>query len=391
MKNLFKVNFIKSKFNFIRTGTTNFFKFNNYTFANIDRSTDSLFIEKLRKGDTLSNTEYLDLINLMKSNQDLLRDNKIRETLTNQLSNHISEIKEETLNDLTEILTSSDKLPSNKIIEMVNKRHEQLERSSSRGTANKTQDSSEYNNNSTTNQVSEERTEIFVSNLPYRITEQELGEVFSPFADVHACKIVLDRETGRSRGFAFVKFASSQIAREVAEKANNLEVQGRNIRVNVAEPKTRTSSSQPRNERNEEEREPRQRSTASSSSSRGSTEFSIFVGNLNFRTDERNLEDFFSDCGTVTGVRVPTSPEGRSRGFAFVTFDSQASMEAALRKNDMELDGRRVRLDLSSKSGGSSSSSSRSGDYRGGSSSSSSSYGRSRSQYNRRDNDDSDF
>lgn len=74
---------------------------------------------------------------------------------------------------------------------------------------------------------------IFVGNLPFKINEQELQNVFGKFGEITEIKIPTDRESGRARGFAFITFASQQAAQE-ALKVDGTEINERAIRVNMA-------------------------------------------------------------------------------------------------------------------------------------------------------------
>ena len=76
-----------------------------------------------------------------------------------------------------------------------------------------------------------------------------------------------------------------------------------------------------------------------------SEEYKAYVGNISFQSDENSIKDFFSDCGEVTDVKIITDREtGRSRGFGFVSFDSDASLEAAIGKSGSNLDGRELKI-----------------------------------------------
>ncbi len=79
-------------------------------------------------------------------------------------------------------------------------------------------------------------TSIYVGNLPWSITEEELSEMFASHGPVISAKIITDRDTGRSRGFAFV-----EMERENAQKAitslDGTAFGGRNLKVNEAQPK----------------------------------------------------------------------------------------------------------------------------------------------------------
>lgn len=74
---------------------------------------------------------------------------------------------------------------------------------------------------------------IYVGNLPYSVTEDEIREVFAPFGTVHSVKIVMDRETNRPRGFAFVDMDPDE-TRNAIKQVNGVEMGGRTLRVNEA-------------------------------------------------------------------------------------------------------------------------------------------------------------
>lgn len=77
---------------------------------------------------------------------------------------------------------------------------------------------------------------IYVGNLSYNIGDQELGDVFAQFGQVESARIVIDRESGRSKGFAFVEMTSEDEAQEAIAKLNGAELAGRNMNVSEAKP-----------------------------------------------------------------------------------------------------------------------------------------------------------
>jgi len=79
---------------------------------------------------------------------------------------------------------------------------------------------------------------MYVSNLGFHITEDELRKLFEPFGQVSSAKVITDRETGRSRGFGFVEMDSDSEAGEAMAKLNNKDIQGRVLSVTVAREKT---------------------------------------------------------------------------------------------------------------------------------------------------------
>ena len=78
---------------------------------------------------------------------------------------------------------------------------------------------------------------LYVGNLSYSASEDTLREVFGTYGEVSSVAVVMDRETGRSKGFGFVEFSSDQAAREAIEALNGKEIGGRVLKVNEARPR----------------------------------------------------------------------------------------------------------------------------------------------------------
>jgi RNA recognition motif-containing protein len=77
---------------------------------------------------------------------------------------------------------------------------------------------------------------IFVANLNYGITGEDLKEIFGEYGNVTSARVVTDRETRRSKGFGFVEIESDSDAQRAIEELNEASIKGRNIVVKVAEP-----------------------------------------------------------------------------------------------------------------------------------------------------------
>jgi RNA recognition motif-containing protein len=77
---------------------------------------------------------------------------------------------------------------------------------------------------------------LFVGNLPWRMTSDDLGNTFADHGEVLSARVVIDRETQRSRGFGFVEMDVDNVD-DVIEATNGLEVFGRPLRVNVSDEK----------------------------------------------------------------------------------------------------------------------------------------------------------
>jgi cold-inducible RNA-binding protein len=80
---------------------------------------------------------------------------------------------------------------------------------------------------------------IYVGNLSYGMSEDELREAFSAYGDVASVKILSDRETGRSRGFGFVEMPNQSEGEAAITQLNGKELGGRTLRVNEARPRER--------------------------------------------------------------------------------------------------------------------------------------------------------
>jgi RNA recognition motif-containing protein len=80
---------------------------------------------------------------------------------------------------------------------------------------------------------------IYVGNLSYGMSEQELRDAFSAYGDVASVKILTDRETGRSRGFGFVEMPNQSEGEAAITQLNGKELSGRVLRVNEARPRER--------------------------------------------------------------------------------------------------------------------------------------------------------
>ncbi len=75
---------------------------------------------------------------------------------------------------------------------------------------------------------------IYVSNLSFNTNDAELNELFSKFGEVSSAKVIMDRESGRSRGFGFVEMPNAEEGKDAMLGLNNKEVEGRAMSVSVA-------------------------------------------------------------------------------------------------------------------------------------------------------------
>lgn len=87
------------------------------------------------------------------------------------------------------------------------------------------QDNTQVNNN-----------KLYVGNLPYSITQEELQQLFGQYGEVTNVTLIIDKMSGRSKGFGFVEFAAADQAAAAAEAVNGQDLSGRALIVNVARP-----------------------------------------------------------------------------------------------------------------------------------------------------------
>jgi len=78
---------------------------------------------------------------------------------------------------------------------------------------------------------------IYVSNLPYRLSNEELRDIFAAYGEVSRVKIVKDKDTNRSKGFGFVEMPNDDEGKRAIAELNDKDVGGRALRVNEARPR----------------------------------------------------------------------------------------------------------------------------------------------------------
>lgn len=78
---------------------------------------------------------------------------------------------------------------------------------------------------------------IFISNLTYAITDADLNDLFGEYGEVSSAKVIMDRETRKSRGFGFVEMNDDELAKKAIEDLDRAEYDGRIINVKEASPR----------------------------------------------------------------------------------------------------------------------------------------------------------
>ena len=220
---------------------------------------------------------------------------------------------------------------------------ESQEENGAKATAKKEEESEEEKENDNNKKENEEELpenvyeELFVRNIGYNTTEEELADYFAKYGDVEVVKIVTDKNTGKSRGFGFLKFYEKKSAFEAMKDADNIIVGERNLQIRYS---------------NDKGSQMKGGNGGNNSAKKGPlTEFGIFVGNISYKCTENDLKKFFKDCGKVVDVRIAKKPDGKLKGFAHVDFETKEGMEKAVEKNGKELQGRALKIDQSTSGG----------------------------------------
>ena len=80
-------------------------------------------------------------------------------------------------------------------------------------------------------------TNLYVGNLSFRTTDDDLAQLFGQFGQVVSAKVIIDRETNRPRGFGFVEMAQAEEAQKAIEGLDQKDFMGRTLKVNLAKPR----------------------------------------------------------------------------------------------------------------------------------------------------------
>lgn len=188
---------------------------------------------------------------------------------------------------------------------------------------------------------------LFLGGLAFRAEEKDIRQLFEK-NDLEVSKVTVatDRETGKSKGYAFVELRDARQGDRAVRALTGQEICGRPITVEVKGGE-RGPRAMPGGgaDRGPEDR-PRD----------GGGDKRVFVGGVSVLCTDEILREKFAEVGEVVGARIVTDRDtGKPKGFAFVDFATAEDAQRALRKmNNVEICGRQVRVDLptNSKGGG---------------------------------------
>ncbi|CAE7203031.1 hypothetical protein CFE70_010538 [Pyrenophora teres f. teres 0-1] len=172
---------------------------------------------------------------------------------------------------------------------------------------------------------------LYIGNLYYEVTADQLKRVFSRFGEVESVKIVYDNR-GLSRGFGYVEFGNLADAQAAIDNLDMQVFEGRNMVVQYHQPKPNSMS----------------RSSAGSFEANTPSK-TLFIGNMSFEMSDKDLNDLFRDIRNVMDVRVAIDRRtGQPRGFAHADFIDVASATKAKEVlSEKIIYGRQLRIDYS--------------------------------------------
>eukprot|EP01083_Nonionella_stella_P106761 308387_1 len=183
---------------------------------------------------------------------------------------------------------------------------------------------------------------LYVGNLDYNTTEDDIREAFSPFGNIIKIFMPTDRETGRPRGFGFVEYDNRKDAEAAIAKMDSATLGSRNLRVNESKPRVERPAGGGFNG-----------AGGGGFNASGSADVKLYVGNLSYNTTEESLRESFAQSGEVTDCSLVTDREtGRPRGFGFITMPSADAQKAIQALNGQELDGRTLTVNEAQPPGG---------------------------------------
>ncbi|CAH8535060.1 unnamed protein product [Dicrocoelium dendriticum] len=148
------------------------------------------------------------------------------------------------------------------------------------------------------------KTNLIVNYLPPFMSQEEVKALFSSIGEVESCKLVREKSTGESLGYAFVKYIRAVDADKAIRTLNGLRLQNKTIKVSLARP--------------------------SSESIKGAN---LYICGLPKKMTQAELEELFNQCGRIITARILyDNKTGLSRGVAFIRFDQRHEAELAIRR-----------------------------------------------------------
>jgi nucleolin len=192
--------------------------------------------------------------------------------------------------------------------------------------------------------ATEDARKLFVAGLPESVTEDTLREIFEAVGgNVVDVSLPRDRATGRPRGFGFVTLSSAEEATAARNSLDGSLQAGRSISVRPF------SSEPPRRGETRPEGGGGPSGGGGGGPPAASEDRTLYVGNLPYDASQQEVAELLGQAGVTSIVRVhlPAGPDGRPRGFGFVTLGSaEAANEAIIQLRGVEVRGRRLMVNI---------------------------------------------
>jgi len=151
---------------------------------------------------------------------------------------------------------------------------------------------------------------LIVNYIPNNLTEMDMRNLFTPYGTIAHCKLVLDKMTGASAGYGFVKYTTDEAALKSLSALNGFQLNGKTLKVSIA---------RPMHQKNEKT--------------------TLYVAGIPLSWTKNEFELMFRQYGNVLESKILTDAVGASRGVGFITFDSSQSANAALSLNNTQPPG----------------------------------------------------
>ncbi|KAG0454216.1 hypothetical protein HPP92_025520 [Vanilla planifolia] len=165
---------------------------------------------------------------------------------------------------------------------------------------------------------------LYFGNLPFNCDSAELAGIIQEYASPEVIEVLYDRDTGKSKGYAFVTMSTIEDCKVVISNLDGSNYNGRVLRVNFSDKPKRMMPLYPE------------------------SEYKLFVGNIAWSVTSEALKQVFQDYGNLVSARVIFNGEtGKSRGYGFICYSNREEMEAAMKAlNGVVLEGRPIRVCL---------------------------------------------
>ncbi|KAE9463153.1 hypothetical protein C3L33_04938, partial [Rhododendron williamsianum] len=189
--------------------------------------------------------------------------------------------------------------------------------------------------------------EIFIGGLPRDVSNDDLRDLCEPFGDIFEVRLMKNRDTGETKGFAFVAFKAKEVAQQAIEELHNKEFKGRTLRCSLAETKRRLFiGNLPKNWTDEEftkvieETGPGAENIELIKIERKAIEEdtkevkALYVKNIPENTPTEQVKQLFQRHGEVTKVVMPPAKSGGKRDFGFIHYAERSSALKAVKETE---------------------------------------------------------